>query len=56
VCSSDLSAIDALRSNFTQDVAGLDLELAAKNLDRCDSRELSADIVDRIFKNFCVGK
>ena len=55
-CENLDSAIGALRGNFTQDVAGLDLELAAKNLDRCDSRELSADIVDRIFKNFCVGK
>ncbi|MCL1794011.1 MAG: tRNA uridine-5-carboxymethylaminomethyl(34) synthesis GTPase MnmE [Oscillospiraceae bacterium] len=49
-------AVASLEGGFTQDVAGLDLELAAKNLDRCDSRDISADIVDRIFKNFCVGK
>ena len=50
------SAIAALKSGQTQDIAGLDLELAAASLDRCDSKLLSEDIVDRIFRNFCVGK
>ena len=50
------NAISVLRSGQTQDIAGLDLELAAASLDRCDSKSLSEDIVDRIFRNFCVGK
>jgi len=55
-CGNINSAISALENGFTQDMAGLDLELAAKNLDRCDSKSVSEDIVGRIFKNFCVGK
>jgi len=50
------SASAALKNGFTPDIAGLDLELAAQNLDRCDSKAVSEDIVSRIFKNFCVGK
>ena len=50
------SAAGALESGFSQDIAGLDLELAAQNLDRCDSKAVSEDIVARIFRNFCVGK
>ena len=50
------SAVGALKNGFTPDIAGLDLELAARSLDRCDSRAVSEDIVARIFKNFCVGK
>jgi tRNA modification GTPase len=50
------SAILALENGFTQDMAGLDLELAVKNLDRCDSQSVSEDIVNRIFTNFCIGK
>jgi len=50
------AAASALENGFTQDTAGLDLELAVKNLDRCDSKSVSEDIVGRIFKNFCIGK
>jgi tRNA modification GTPase len=50
------SAINTIESGFTLDIAGLDLELAVQNLDRCDSKAVSEDIVTRIFKNFCVGK
>jgi len=55
-CDNLDSAINALENNFTQDMAGLDLELAVKNLDRCDSKSVSEDIVNKIFKNFCIGK
>ena len=55
-CDNLNSAISALKNGFTQDTAGLDLELAVKNLDRCDSKAVSEDIVGRIFKNFCIGK
>ena len=55
-CGNVDSAVAALSCGFTQDTAGLDLELAVKNLDMCDSKTVSEDIVDRIFKNFCIGK
>jgi len=50
------SAAYAIKNGFTPDIAGLDLELAAQSLDRCDSKSVSEDIVSRIFTNFCVGK
>ena len=55
-CANIESAISALTGGFPQDAAGLDLEYAARNLDRCDAAAVSEDIVERIFKNFCVGK
>lgn len=55
-CENVGSAISALENGFTQDAAGLDLEYAVKNLDRCDSAAVAEDIVERIFKNFCIGK
>ncbi|MCL2772657.1 MAG: tRNA uridine-5-carboxymethylaminomethyl(34) synthesis GTPase MnmE [Oscillospiraceae bacterium] len=55
-CRNLNSAIDALKNGLTQDIAGLDLELAVQNLDRCDSKSVSEDIVAMIFRNFCVGK
>jgi len=50
------SAKNALICGVSADIAGLDIELAVRNLDRCDSGAVSEDIVARIFKNFCVGK
>ncbi len=50
------SALRALRSGFTPDVAGLDLEEAMAALSEADGRAVSADIVDSIFHRFCVGK
>ena len=55
-CGELNAAISALENGYSQDISGLDLELAVKNLDRCDSKSVSEDIVARIFKNFCVGK
>ena len=55
-CENLNSAIFALENGFTQDMSGMDLELAVKNLDRCDSKSVSEDIVNRIFQNFCIGK
>lgn len=50
------SACDALSSGFTQDVAGMDLELALAALHELDGRGVSETITDRIFHRFCVGK
>lgn len=49
-------ALDALQSGFTQDIAGMDIENAMASLAETDGRNVTADIVDRIFHNFCVGK
>ncbi len=46
----------ALSSGATQDVAGLDLELALGCLGELDGRAVSGEIVDNIFGRFCVGK
>lgn len=48
-------AIDTLR-DFTPDLAGTDLEQALQALSEADGRSVSAEIVDRIFAKFCVGK
>ncbi len=50
------SAITALEGGFTQDIAGMDLELALSALSEADGRQVSTDIVDDIFGRFCIGK
>ncbi len=49
------NAIDALDS-FTQDIAGMDIEMALSALAEADGRQVSEDIVNEIFSHFCVGK
>jgi len=49
-------AISALDNGFTQDIAGMDIENAMATLAETDGRNVTTDIVDRIFHNFCVGK
>lgn len=51
-----LRARDALADGFTQDIAGMDLELALSALAEVDGRAVTGDVVDTIFHNFCVGK
>ena len=50
------SAENALVSGYTQDIAGMDLELALSALAEVDGRAVTGDVVDAIFHNFCVGK
>lgn len=50
------AALAALNAGFTQDVAGLELELALSELGEVDGRKVSDDIVSNIFHRFCVGK
>jgi tRNA modification GTPase len=50
------AAHEALTIGFTQDVAGMDLELALARLREVDGRGVSEEITDRIFHRFCVGK
>ncbi len=50
------SAIQSLSVSMTQDIAGLDIELAISALRDADGRQTSGEIVDEIFRNFCVGK
>ncbi len=54
--SSLNNALSALSQGFTQDIAGLDIELAMSALAETDGRNVSTDIVDSIFHRFCVGK
>ena len=49
-------ASDALENGYTQDIAGMDLELALSALAEVDGRAVTGDVVDTIFHNFCVGK
>lgn len=49
-------AVSSLDSGFTQDIAGMDIENAMVTLAETDGRNVTTDIVDRIFHNFCVGK
>ena len=50
------SALSALDSGQTQDIACLDLEDALSALSELDGREVNDDIVGEIFSKFCVGK
>lgn len=49
-------AEQALLDGYTQDIAGMDLELALSALAEVDGRAVTGDVVDTIFHNFCVGK
>lgn len=49
------NAIEALDS-FTQDIAGMDIEVALSAIAEADGRSVSEDIVNEIFSHFCVGK
>ncbi len=50
------NAVSALKNGFTQDIAGMDLELSLSALREIDGRNVSEEITDRIFSRFCVGK
>jgi len=50
------AALEALNSGFTQDIAGMELELALSELGGLDGRKVTEDVVHNIFGRFCVGK
>ncbi len=50
------NALAALESGFTQDIAGMDLEMALSAISELDSRSVGEDVVKQIFGRFCVGK
>ncbi len=50
------AARKALDGGFSPDVAGLDLEQALAALAELDGRGAAAEVTDRIFSRFCVGK
>ena len=59
VCSSIThiqAAIDSLEMGFTQDIAGMELELALSELGNLDGRKVTEDVVHNIFGRFCIGK
>ena len=49
-------ALEALAAGVPADVACGDLEAAIGSLSMLDGREVSQEVVDRIFSHFCVGK
>lgn len=49
-------AYESLSAGYTQDIAGMDLELALSALREIDGRGVNEEITDRIFTRFCVGK
>lgn len=50
------NALSALNEGFTQDIAGMELELALSELGNLDGRKVTEDVVHNIFGRFCVGK
>lgn len=50
------NALRALEMGMTADIIGLDLEAALSKLGELDGRSVSEEVVDSIFRNFCVGK
>ncbi|MBE6643423.1 MAG: tRNA uridine-5-carboxymethylaminomethyl(34) synthesis GTPase MnmE [Ruminococcaceae bacterium] len=50
------NAVSALVQGFTQDIAGMELELALSELGNLDGRKVTEDVVHNIFGRFCVGK
>ena len=50
------NALSALNNGFTQDIAGMDLEIALASISELDSRSVGEDVVKQIFGRFCVGK
>ena len=50
------SAIESLNTGFTQDIAGMELEIALSELGNLDGRKVTEDVVHNIFGRFCVGK
>jgi len=50
------AALKALKEGFTQDIAGMELELALSTLGDLDGRKVTEDVVHNIFGRFCVGK
>lgn len=49
-------ALGALRSGLPPDMCSIDISTALESLGLIDGRTVSADIVDEVFRNFCVGK
>lgn len=59
VCSAIIhidAAIASLNEGFTQDIAGMELEIALSELGNLDGRKVTEDVVHNIFGRFCVGK
>ena len=59
VCSALVhvdAALGSLNEGFTQDIAGMELELALSELGNLDGRKVTEDVVHNIFGRFCIGK
>lgn len=49
-------AIDAIKSGLTVDIVGTMVERAGRSLDELLGRNVTEDLLDKIFSDFCVGK
>ncbi|MDI9375057.1 MAG: hypothetical protein QM447_04920 [Thermotogota bacterium] len=48
--------MEAIEERVTVDIVSTLVERAAKSLDELLGRNLTEDLLDRIFSDFCVGK
>ena len=49
-------AIFTLQNDYEPDIASIDLEDAAKNMGEITGQTVNDEVIDSIFKNFCIGK
>ncbi len=49
-------SLEAIEERVTIDIVSTLVESAAKSLDELLGRNLTEDLLDRIFSDFCVGK
>jgi len=49
-------SIEAIESGMTVDVTGTMIEQAARSLDDLLGTNVTEDLLERIFSDFCVGK
>jgi tRNA U34 5-carboxymethylaminomethyl modifying GTPase MnmE/TrmE len=49
-------AIDGIDAGFELDLAEIDLKEALEALSEITGEDASEEVIDRVFKNFCVGK
>jgi tRNA modification GTPase len=50
------SAKNALENSFEPDIASIDLEVAASAMGEITGATVNDEVIDSIFKNFCIGK
>ena len=49
-------AVQSIDAGFALDLAEIDLKEALQALSEITGEDASEEVIDRVFKNFCVGK